>query len=309
MSPPDASFISPRSVVVVPVDGRVSDVTWGDEELIIVVSDPEEIPGRTRLDTIDLATLREAEVSLELGGCDDDMFVSPRFEEGVLRFARICYPNVSIALMERSASGDVRTLVEDLGFPPDGYVSPDDGATWIASDASGFCSWITRAHGSGGPWPIVVEGGSRSFQTDEGLVEEDCDRTGQASWITKGPDGQLAFLAAPAAVDLSGSARFDMPWNVYLLDADGKARLLAAGFVRPSDLHWTPTGDSISVTGTWNGRKGLWSIATTGAVSPLIEGAILSFSWEPTGRRLAIIEPVGSVADRTYRLSIVEPGA
>ena len=310
--PPSSASPVPtaRSLEVVPLDGSVSDVAWGEGELVAFVSDPDQVPSRTRLGSIDVSTFEEMKINLELGGCVDDMFLSPRLENGVLRFARVCFPNGPIALMERTADGDVTTLVEDIGFPPNGYVSPDDGQTWIASDASGFCSWISRVHGSGGPWPITIDGGSRPFEVDEGLVAPDCDRTGHASRIAQSPDGKLALLAAPSAVDLSGTSRFDMPWNIYTVDADGKPQVLAPGFVRPTELQWTTAGDALAVAAQRDGRSGLWSISQDGGVTLLLDGEIIAFSWEAGDRRVAIIEPVGPAGpDRTYRLSLVELGA
>jgi hypothetical protein len=287
---------------------RPSDVAWGARGIAVVVRDPEEPDLRTSLALVDPTTLRSEVLPKDRSGCDSSSVFAPQFAGDNLRYGRFFYPpGLEGAILEEAPGGDLTRLVDGLTFPPNAFVHVAASDVWLASDASGFCAWIERVAGEGGPWPITVDAKGRSFEVNESRIADDCDKTGHASRIAMAADGTLAFLASPSSVDVSGTARFDVDWGVYVVSEDGQSEQIAAGFQRPTHLRWHPDGRSFLVSARRGLLSGIWSVTLDGHVSLLYEADVISFDVAPDGERLALVIGTGEPAKREHHLIVVTP--
>lgn len=287
----------------------VVDVAWTSEGLLAVVPDPDQPELRTTLVVVSPDGERVEPLPTDRGACESLDFYAPWSFDGRLIFSRACYPGGQISLRSRgSVDGEERVLVENVGFPPNAVTSTDDGSTWIASDSSGFCAWVSRISGSGGPWPILIADGPRPFHVDEGLLASECDHTGLASHVAVAPDGRLAFLAAPESTLLAGQARLEARWNLYTVDKAGTVTTVATDFVRPTGLEWAPIDRVWTVSAIRGSREAIWSVSDSGVSEALFDGNIIAFSWSPEGSELAVVIVSSGDLGRTQLLRLSPPG-
>src|SRR5262249_43390411 len=129
-----------------------------------------------------------------------------------------------------------------------------------------------------------------------------------AAWS---PDGrQIAFFGAPEQ-GLTGVARSDAVFNLYLMKPDGtNIDPLVQDFYHVASLAWSPDSRWIvfpATFGTLFKEEGLWLIEVgTGKRRLIAPGQFAAPVWSPDGKKLAVIQYYGEYPNQRQQIAIVE---
>ena len=104
---------------------------------------------------------------------------------------------------------------------------------------------------------------------------------------------------------------FYHPWDLYLMDADGGEPHLLLGGIGNAVLDgWSPQGNLLTFTGTYQGKEGVWLLdVATGHVIRLWPYITVS-SWSPDGRQLVLRQRVtedGVIRERPVIVDVALP--
>lgn len=301
--PTPSGIAPPTGVVIRSIEiAAVSDIAWSQNKMVAIVDSVDA--HRTAAVLVAPSTGVVTPIDVDDRGCDTISVLAPALDGETLSFVWVCYPDGQLINLEELnlLDGAQRSVVTDVGFPPNSYLATLDQPGWIAADASGLCAWVSRISGTGTPWPISVGDGPRPFLVDEGLTQDSCDRTGMASRLTRGPNGELAFLAAPDSVELSGDSRFNAHWFPYTV-SEGEPRRIPFEMIRPTDFRWSPARDRFLISGTSEGRTGLWGVESSGRGELLFAENVIAFAEGPD-RQIAVVVRPGAPGSPTELLVI-----
>jgi len=201
--------------------------------------------------------------------------------------------------------GEINPLVTDkmLGYlrsfaAPGLSVSPDKSKA-ILSVGNLLCESLSFVDANGVKYlPIRVGSGESSWRLDEYFLSDsrlctDLGRAGGASWS---PDGEaIAFLGSPQSIGVSGVARLDAPWNLYVMAPGTWApHLVLADLTYPSEPSWSPDGRWLTFSGSVEGNgEGTWLLnLDAGQLKRLTTVPVASPVWSPDGRTIVGIVPV-----------------
>lgn len=154
-----------------------------------------------------------------------------------------------------------------------------------------LCSTLYRYTPEGGARPldasVVVVGHVVELGENLDANGDRCTRTGRAGRPDYGPDGETLALVASPAQGRVGQDRIDLPWALVILKADGAASAILEGLREPQGLAWS-SSDELLVSGTLDGRPGVWRVPVNGGAparaAPESLGALVA---SPDGRAFA----------------------
>ena len=166
----------------------------------------------------------------------------------------------------------------------------------VVGDGGAFCAtigWLTL----NGPeaLPITLGSGTRSWRLDEAFQadpDQDCTKLGKATTPSWSPDGnQIAFLASPEAIGLSGRDRLAPPWEIYVMNPDSlRVRRVTEQLAGPSRPAWSPDSRWIAFSATIKGEPGTWLLDTsTDSLHRFTNTTAEDIAWSPEGKRVAIL--------------------
>jgi WD40-like Beta Propeller Repeat len=221
--------------------------------------------------------------------------------DGRLGLTRVCHGSSPDRDAIDTGALDPRTgRYEPLA--PLGDTNPS-AVTWRKDLRAGFVSYssaicaglaaITRKGPRRVAAPVTLDG--RTWHLDEDVFapgDTDCTGRGRADLPVLSPDGRLLyFVASPASVGVSGTARLDVPWNLYRWpEPAGRPEPLLRDLGTPVGLAISPDGRQLAVCGQRGGQYGLWLVdSSTGSSRKLADGKLVDPSFSPDGRHLAAI--------------------
>jgi hypothetical protein len=199
-----------------------------------------------------------------LPGCRRTEYLLPHpLPDGRLGLSRLCETQDVLKdhfdlIAVDPASGRIERR-DGLGlYNPSGVTWQADLRRGFVAYYSGICGSIAAVTGAGvqrSAGPTTLDG--RAWRLDQDFFEPgdtDCTPRGRADLPALTGDGRrLLFVASPESVGVSGQARIDVPWNLYLDDLPGgQPRAVARGFVSPTGLAMTADDRSVVV----GGRRG-----------------------------------------------------
>lgn len=166
----------------------------------------------------------------------------------------------------------------------------------ITSDSSVICAtlvWLMR----GGIAPV------RAAVKDEGRVyrlelydpeASDCPRQPRADLPAWSPDGEsIAFFFSSASVPLTGQARLDAPWDLYVTDPDfTRPKKQVTRIVDPGRPVWSPDSRWVAFSGEIPGRgPGTWLYEpASGQLKRIATWEMRLLAWSPDGDQIAAVE-------------------
>jgi WD40 repeat protein len=240
----------------------------------------------------------------EHSGCDRQGFQSPaRLPNNQLGYIVRCFPK------QESAAADLYMMAYDMHV---GQV------TSILS-----YSLPSQQIGTGGySWRPDMTRGITSDGNGRGLSEQlywlnqdrsEAINTGmpQSFAATWSPDGkQIAFMGAREQ-GLSGMARTNALFELYLMEQDGtQTHPLVAGLYYVASMAWSPDSRWIVFSASLTKDrqdKGLWLVeVATGKYRRIADGDFASPVWSPDGRRLAAVQDTGEYPNEKQYLVTVE---
>jgi hypothetical protein len=133
----------------------------------------------------------------------------------------------------------------------------------------------------------------------------------QAFAATWAPDGtQIAFLGAPEQ-GLTGVARADAFFNLYLMQPDGsQIRSVIEQLHSVASMAWSPNSRWIvlpaSLTSQRNDKGLLLVEAATGTYRQIAQGDFAAPAWSPDGHKLAVLQYHGEYPQVTVQMVIIE---
>ncbi len=191
---------------------------------------------------------------------------------GVLSYQLRCAPGAKgpftfrtgLSTVDAAGRSTVLMPLTDLPFIPRQAAWSSDGTRGLIGGGSVICEGIAVVDRAGiHPWNLRLGAGTSSFDLADFLTpSEDCTRTGNADLPAWSRDGtHVAFFASTAAVGVSGQARSEASWTLYVVDGNlaGPATLLD-GIAAPAALQWSPDGRWLAMAGSVDGSHGLWLI-------------------------------------------------
>jgi len=103
-------------------------------------------------------------------------------------------------------------------------------------------------------------------------------------WGTeKYPGGQISEWS-----QIEDLARY--PWDLYLMDADGKNLRVVLPKIREAGLlKWSPEGRWLAFNGVYQGAIGMWILDTQNGKMTRVWQNIGPFDWSPDGKRMVIL--------------------
>jgi len=180
------------------------------------------------------------------------------------------------------------------------------GASWnpdqtkaIAYLDGGFATktiyWISN--NSFSPLDLVVNDKSHSWNLQDDFPDFKADdtgktgTTGRAAWS---PDGNsIAFFASPDAIGKTGSNRFGVEFNIYLMNPTTLQYQVATDNVySPFLIQWSPDSMQIAFIGKYGSWKeeGIWLYSpNTNSVTNIARGKFQSILWTSDGKSLVAI--------------------
>ena len=186
----------------------------------------------------------------------------------------------------------------------------------IVTAGSVLCESLLWVDDGGIRYPdIVVEGDGESWNLGSFFPDASrgpCTDQGRAAWPAWAPDGSaMAFFGSPESIGISGQARLDVPWNLYLLAPSAtEARHVLEGISHARALAWSPDSRWLAFSGERGGSEGTWLYDTrtdqTIAISP---SQALTLAWSPAGDEIAATVPVeteGIALDSKVAISEVD---
>ena len=227
--------------------------------------------------------------------------------DGRLGFLKDCD---SFQVNERSAfwligseadGSDAMPLMDGpLGYSLSSFTWNPQITEGLFSIGSGICSGIARmTRGGVEDFPITVGDGNHRFRVDADIrdpSDSDCWNEGQAGSPIWSPDGsRIAFLASPLAVGVEGFNRAYLPWNLYLMDAEGsQARAALSDISSAGGIAWRPQGDWIALIGDPPGYgDGLWLYSLgQGTLRRVTDDPPIGFAWSSDGTEIVGIHVV-----------------
>lgn len=191
-----------------------------------------------------------------------------------------------------------RELLADLGDPwvHDGRrilyffsYAPDlaEGAVYMGNR---ICDGVASFDGSGvRPLEFALGLGPNAPNLDEPF-RQDCEETINARDPVWSPDGsRLAVLVSIDAKGRDGFARFDLEWDLVILDpASGAFEILESGLADPHSLAWSPDGQWMVLGTDDRARSSSWLVGVEGGNGTIerldIAERISSFDWSADSR-------------------------
>jgi hypothetical protein len=172
-----------------------------------------------------------------------------------------------------------------------------DASQGVGAQSSGICAriaWLTR-NGPQGIAAAVSDGGTR-WRLDDWLTQprESCETQGRADCPVWQPGGQLiAFFASPPSKGVTGQARLDVPWQLYLLDSQSLRVMKVVDGIYGTcrGMSWSRDGRWLAFTGKIGGTEGIWLYSMGNRALRLV--AVMrpsSPDWSPDGRKLIAVE-------------------
>lgn len=210
-----------------------------------------------------------------------------------------------VAARPRDSALEPLVTTRPLGYlrsfaAPGLTVSPDMSVA-LVSAGNILCESIVAVDSGGVRYlPVTVGAGSRSWRLDEYFVTDArlCTELGRAGGAAWSPDGRrVAFLGSPQSIGVSGTARLDVPWNLYLMGPNAwTPRLAFANIVHPSEPAWSPNGRWLVFSGSVpNEGEGTWLFDIEEArISRLTSTPLTSPTWSPNGQAIVGTRSVDS---------------
>ena len=136
----------------------------------------------------------------------------------------------------------------------------------------------------------------------------------QAFAATWSPDGaHIAFLGAPEQ-GLSGVARADAAFDLYVMNPDGtQPRALLQNMHYVASMAWSADSRWIVFPASLTSRSddaGLWIVdATTGNHQQIVKGDFAAPVFSPDGRQLAALHYLGEYPNTKEEIVIVDIGS
>jgi hypothetical protein len=294
---------SGTSSVVVPTDASdFGDVTWLTANQLVVQRSSytkERGIGDARLWQLhpDGSGLAELNLDETGGACARLQLLRPdRLPDGRLGYLRLCFRGTDAPLDTLEAldvaSGSRETLVQVDQTLLQSKWAPGllHGYTSVGG---GICDGILGLTRQGTqPAPIVIPAVPRRFQIDEAFdssAAHDCTQTAASTLPSLSSDGKvLAFLGSPASIGVSGIARTDVPFELYLVNLDSmSSSSLLEGLAHPSGLNVSPDGGWLVTGGIKSGQLGVWLVSPSGRrVVQISNLDIRGLAWAPDGRHI-----------------------
>jgi hypothetical protein len=282
----------------------LSDVAWPSEQELVYVGDRGE--SRTGLFVFDMVEGTSSPLDVPTESCTGMDHLQPQVDEpGKLLFIRLCGQPSEVTLYRGGLDGGAAERVADVSFLPSRYTRVPGTDSWLGGYDDGFCAWIAAFRVPAGiDWPIMVAHDGREVAVTAGSAAGiECGQAPMADLPAFASDGTLAFVAAPGADRVTGTSRFDVPWDLYLWTSGVARDPIVRGIVRPTDLAWSPDETRLAIAGAIDGRRGLWLIDRSGARELAFDGDISRLAWAPDGDSLAIT--VGDIPLKLVLVSIV----
>jgi hypothetical protein len=312
---PDSSVVAVRlDLAATPISvprGDYSGIAWVTEDAIDVGFDPgsdqppndiwQLSPNGGQLKKIALPADPSCRLLWYKG--------SHRRPDGTLGLVRECQPivgsEIGNTVWQRSlvsvnrATGAMREI-RGVVLSPDSVSWMPDGRSGAFSTGDDICESIvvmepTTQHLVN----LSVGDGARRFSLDADSApgSNDCTNTGRADYPAYSPTGdRLAFLASPASIGVSGQARLDAPWGLYLTSGAGVPHEVMGDIVNPPGLAWTTNGRWLIFSGGV-GDQGVatWAVeAATGRLVRLSVQGLDSLDVSPDGTRLVGVTTTAS---------------
>lgn len=238
---------------------------------------------------------REIDTPVLIRGCGPDRHLhsgwNERLPNGNVGYILRCYPSnapVVYGFYEwDDQAGEVRFLFDlsdgpRRGRPPEGFTYSSDMTSLVYALDSGIIGELFQ-----------VEPGGKVVQLVPFFF-----RAASPAWS---PDGKwIAFLGSEsdAGVDMDKITSYFQtrnvlfrPWDVYLLDMEGNARLIGPGFSSSGNLQWKPGSNRfLSLVGEYGSTPGIWLIDIDTREVIRIWDTRAGYSWSPDGQRMMVID-------------------
>jgi hypothetical protein len=233
-----------------------------------------------------------------------------------LGFSILCHRDGGIEwpLMAMDRTGAQPTILGSVDRQPMQFTYDDDLERGYVAFSSSVCAGILRFSRMGQEIAdIWVGDGESRFRIDANLLESqgDCPAEGRADLPALSPDGgTLAFFASPDSIGHTGTARLDIPWNLFkITSASGDAELVARDLLSPAALVWSPTGDRLLFNdGSSRESQGLWIVdLATGETTQIAREFLSKPAWSPDGRQVIGLRRIGEQPDTHEIVSIQLP--
>lgn len=223
--------------------------------------------------------------------------------DGRVALAKVCQapsgvsPSASYAVVGYDVmSGKIEQLLPLQNKVPPGPVSFDlNDQRAVTAQGGSICVSLTYLTRQGAePIPASVQDGNRQWRLDAYFDQKasvDCSQTARADGADWSRDGkQIAFFGFPKAIGLHGTARLDVPGNLYLLDpVTLKVQELVHDVQYPSVASWSPDGRylAFSASNVPGLGRGTWLLSTVShQFSRVSNRDMVQVVWSPDGAQL-----------------------
>ena len=294
----------PQRTIAAPTAAYFGGAWLDDERIVVRTSLPGDSPRRESLSVLrpDGTGLRRLEPERDdveecFGLRDSGAQVLP---DGRLGFVESC------EYEEPDRPERIRIFAWDLDGRPEVLLSTDRPLGRFAfrpglreglyDVESSICGGIgTIRDGTLGPLPVRLDGADWSLDAD--LRGGDCVEEGRARGPAFSPDGRtVGFAASPQSAGVEGQERLDVPWNLYVMDAEEQRPRAVLEDVRSlGGPDWSPNGRWVSFAGRIDsGATGVFVLRVSDRrLVQVSEGDGDSpASWSPDGRELLVIREV-----------------